>query len=162
MQSQVNQFYAPAVKGDRASQNPVVYLPFNPRAENTVYVGQFVFAGSDNTQVKSSTSGSDAPVGFIERLLNYYNFTLTSGSTMTLPDNTSLTVAKIGEFYVTYDNSSVPTVGQKAFASKTNGSVHFAAAGATVSGFVETTFVCKGVDSTSGLAVISNWNPASA
>ncbi|MBL3522868.1 hypothetical protein IM876_09350 [Serratia plymuthica] len=156
LQKQVNLYYSGAVAGDRASHNPVVYLPRNPLAEGIVYVGRFVFRGTDpESQVK--TSGS-VVAGFVERLLNYYNFTLTSGGTLAIPDKTPITVASIGEFYAAY--SSVPTIGQKAFANTTTGVITYAAAGATVAGSVETGFVVKEVREEDNLAFISNWTPA--
>lgn len=157
LQNQVNLYYSGAVAGDRASHNPVIYLPRNPLAEGVVYVGRFVFKGTDpENQVK--TSGS-VVAGFVERLLNYYNFTLTSGGTLAIPDETPVTVATIGEFYAAY-TSTAPTIGQKAFANTTTGVITYAAAGATVAGSVETGFVVKEVREEDGLAFISNWTPA--
>ena len=79
-----------------------------------------------------------------------------------IPDKTPVTVALKGDFYVAYNQSATPTIGQKAFASTTDGSVVFANAGATVSGHVETGFAVREVRSTDGLVMISNYSPALA
>lgn len=158
LQNQVGVYYSGAVAGDRASHNPVVYRPRNPLAEGIVYVGRFVFQGTDpETQVKASGS---VVAGFVERIINYYNFTLTSSGTLAIPDETPITVATIGEFYAAYAQSSTPTIGQRAFASTTDGSIVYAAAGATVAGHVQTGFVVKEVREEDGLVFISNWTPA--
>lgn len=160
LQSQVDLYYSGAVAGDRASQNPVVYLPKNPLAEGIVTVGNFVFQGTDPAN-QVSAAGS-VVAGFVERIINYYNYTITSAGTLAIPDKTPVTVAQKGDFYVAYSQSATPTIGQKAFASTTDGSVTFADAGATVSGHVETGFVVREVRSTDGLVMISNYSPALA
>ncbi|HCR2010172.1 TPA: hypothetical protein ONC52_001994 [Enterobacter asburiae] len=160
LQSQVGLYYSGAVAGDRASQNPVVYRPKNPLAQGIVTVGNFVFQGTDPAN-QVSASGS-VVAGFVERLINYYNYTITSPGTLSVPDKTPVTVALKGDFYVAYNQSATPTLGQKAFASTTDGSIVFANAGATVSGHVETGFAVREVRSTDGLVMISNYSPALA
>ncbi|WP_369788319.1 hypothetical protein [Rouxiella sp. WC2420] len=157
LQTQVNLYYSGAVVGDRASHNPVVYLPTNPLAEGVVTVGNFVFQGTDPSSQVSAAGTVLA--GFVERLLNYYNFALLSGGTLGIPDETPVTVATIGEFYTSF-GTTAPTVGQKAFASTTDGSVSYAAAGATVAGSLETSFVVREVRTSDNLVFISNWTPA--
>jgi len=157
LQKQVGLYYSGAVAGDRASHNPAVYLPRNPLAEGIVYAGRFVFRGTDAaTQVK--TSGT-VVAGFVERIINYYNYVVTSSGTMGIADKTPVTVATIGDFYAAYTGTT-PTLGQKAFASTTDGTISYAAAGATVAGSVETGFVVKEVRNADGLVFISNWTPA--
>lgn len=158
LQKQVGVYFSGATPGDRASHNPVVYLPRNPLAEGIITVGNFVFQGTD-PQEQVSASGS-VVAGFVERIINYYNFILTSSGTLAIPDQTPVTVATIGEFYAAYSQSSTPTLGQKAFASTTDGSIVYATAGATVAGHVETGFVVKEVREEDGLVFISNWTPA--
>jgi len=157
LQKQVGLYYSGAVVGDRASHNPVVYLPRNPLAEGVVYVGRFVFQGTDlANQVK--TSGT-VVAGFVQRVINYYNYVVTSSGTLGITDKTPVTVATIGEFYSAYTGAA-PTIGQKAFASTTDGTISYADAGETVAGSIETGFVVKEVRSADGLVFISNWNPA--
>ncbi|USB65941.1 structural cement protein Gp24 [Klebsiella pneumoniae] len=160
LQDQVGLYYSGAVEGDKASHNPVVYLPKNPLAEGNVTVGRFVFRGTDpETQVKASGS---VVAGFVQRLINYYNYTITSSGTLTIPTETPVTVAVKGEFYTAINQSATPTYGQKAFASTTDGSIAYANAGATVAGHVETGFVVKEIRAEDGLVMISNYSPALA
>lgn len=157
LQKQVGLYYSGAVEGDKASHNPVIYLPKNPLSEGEVTVGRFVFQGTDpENQVKASGS---VVVGFVQRIINHYNFVVNSSGTLTIPDETPVTVAVKGEFYAAYDPASVPSHGQKAFASTTDGSIKYAAAGATVAGHTETGFVVKEVRTEDGLAMISNYSP---
>jgi hypothetical protein len=71
-----------------------------------------VFQGTDPAN-QVSASGS-VVAGFVERILNYYNFTITSAGTLGIPDKTPVTVALKGDFYVAYNQSATPTIGQKA------------------------------------------------
>lgn len=159
LQKQVGLYYSGAVAGDRASHNPVFYLPKNPFSEGEVTAGNFVFQGTDpETQVKASGS---VVAGFVQRLINHYNFDITSSGTLTIQDGTPITVAVKGEFYAAYTGTA-PTFGQKAFASTTDGSISFGDAGATVEGAVETGFEVKEIRSEDGLVMISNYSPALA
>lgn len=160
LQQQVGLYYSGAVAGDKASHNPVVYRPRNPLAEGAVTVGNFVFQGTDPAnQVKASGS---VVAGFVQRIINYYNYTITSSGTLTITDETPVTVALKGDFYAAFNQSTTPTIGQKAFASTTDGSITYAAAGETVSGHVETGFFVREVREEDGLVMISNFTTASA
>ncbi|MBE8596849.1 structural cement protein Gp24 [Xenorhabdus sp. BG5] len=160
LQKQVGLYYAPAVPGDRATQNPVIYTQGNPRTEGDITVGHFVFAGMDPfRQVKASTTGKDAPVGFVERILAYYNYNLISPGTMEIPDQTDVTVAVRGDFWCAPVNQSV-SIGQAVFASTADGSIQTADAKATVDGHVKTDWTVKYYDPDSNLAIISNWHTA--
>lgn len=160
LQKQVGLYYSGAVAGDPASENPRIYRPKNPQAEGIVTVGNFVFEGTDPL-AQVSASGS-VVAGFVERVINYYNFTLTSGATMQLPDKTNITVGIKGDWYAAYDQSAAPTLGQAAFASTTDGSITFDDVGATVAGHVETGFLVKEVREEDGLVMISNYTTATA
>ncbi|MBC8947071.1 MULTISPECIES: structural cement protein Gp24 [Xenorhabdus] len=160
LQKQVGLYYAPAVPGDRATQNPVIYTQGNPRAEGDITVGHFVFAGTDPfRQVKASTTGKDAPIGFVERILAYYNYNLISPGTMTIPDQTDVTIAVRGDYWCAPTNQNAAT-GQTVFASTTDGSIQTADAKATIEGHVKTDWVVKYYDADSNLAIISNWHAA--
>ncbi|WP_446469245.1 structural cement protein Gp24 [Xenorhabdus stockiae] len=160
LQKQVGLYYAPAVPGDRATQNPVIYTQGNPRAEGDITIGHFVFAGTDPfRQVKTSTVGKDAPVGFVERILAYYNYNLISPGTMEIPDQTDVTVAVRGDFWCAPSNQNV-TIDQAVFASTADGSIQTADAKATLDGYVKTGWIVKYYDADSNLAIISNWQTA--
>ncbi|WP_340611881.1 structural cement protein Gp24 [Xenorhabdus bharatensis] len=160
LQKQVGLYYAPAVPGDRATQNPVIYTQGNPRAEGDITIGHFVFAGTDPfRQVKASTTGKDAPVGFVERILAYYNYNLISPGAMDIPDQTDVTVAVRGDFWCAPSNQNV-AIDQAVFASTTDGSIQTADAKATLDGYVKTSWTVKYYDADSNLAIISNWQTA--
>ncbi|BET96526.1 structural cement protein Gp24 [Xenorhabdus taiwanensis] len=160
LQKQVGLYYAPAVPGDRATQNPVIYTQGNPQAEGEITIGHFVFAGTDTfRQVKASTTGKDAPVGFMERILAYYNYNLISPGTMDIPDQTDVTVAVRGDFWCAPTNQNA-SIGQAVFASTTDGSIQTADAKATLDGHVKTSWIVKYYDADSSLAIISNWQTA--
>ncbi len=160
LQKSVGLYFSGAVEGDKASHNPVVYLPKNPLAEGEVTVGRFVFQGTDpEAQVKASGT---VVAGFVQRIINYYNFVITSSGTLTIPDETPVTVAVKGEFYAAFSQTTTPKYGQKAFASTTDGSIVYGDAGDTVDGHVETGFVVKEIRSEDGLVMISNYSPALA
>ncbi|PHM61196.1 structural cement protein Gp24 [Xenorhabdus ishibashii] len=160
LQKQVGLYYAPAVPGDRATQNPVIYTQGNPRAEGEITIGHFVFAGTDPfRQVKASTTGKSAPVGFVERILAYYNYNLTSPATMTIPDQTDVTIAARGDFWCAPTNQSAST-GQTVFASTTDGSIQTGDAKTPIEGHVKTDWIVKYYDTDSNLALISNWQTA--
>lgn len=161
MQTQVGLYYSPAVPGDRASNNPFVYVPFNPIATSDVTVGQFVWPGSYAfTEAQQSSDDSVQPLGLVERVLVNFNYNLTSPGTMVIPAGSVLTVARKGDYFV--KPTAAVTIGQKVFASLTDGSISGAAAGATVSGSVETDWQVDNYDSQSGIATISNWSTLSS
>ena len=107
-------------------------------------------------------SGTPAPDGFIPRTQVGLILTQPTGVTpstdtwygATIPAGQNVTAFESGSFYALAGTGGA-TVGQKAFASTTNGSLKFAAAGATVSGYVETSFYAKYACSASEITIIS-------
>lgn len=161
MQSQVGLYYSPGIAGDRASNNAVVYTPYNPLATSDVTVGQFVWAGAYAfTEAQASSDEAVQPLGLVERVIVNFNYNLTSPGTMVLPAGTVLTVARRGDYYV--KPTAAVAIGQKVFASLADGSISGAASGATVSGAVETDWRVENYDTQSGIATISNWTSLSA
>ena len=161
LQQQVGLHYSPGIAGDRASRNPSIYTPYNPVATSEVTVGQFVWPGTyEFTEAQASSSSAVQPLGLVERVLVNYNYNLTSPGTMVLAAGTVLTVARKGDYFV--KPTAAVTIGQKVFASLTDGSISGADTGATVDGAVETDWVVKNYDSVSGIATISNWDFLSA
>ena len=132
MQKKVNLYQAVAVQGDRASQNPTVYMPFNFLAGGNITVGTFVWQDPANPN-EILNSGTGAPLGFIERILTNFNYVLTSEGTLIVEEGGELAVAVRGDFYALADASV--TVGMAVFANNTTGAVKFAEAGSTQSGY---------------------------
>lgn len=144
-----------AIQGDRASLNPVIYAAYTPLAEEPVSIGTFVWAGTDaEKQVKQS--GSGLPVGFVERWHVVPIADLTDEASLIIPAGFAVTVARRGDFWAV--SSTAATIGQKVFAVLANGTIKTGAAGATVAGAVETSYVVKTAGDAGDLIMISNWD----
>lgn len=153
-QKQINPCPAKGVPGDRAGLNPHVYTIGNPVAEGPVNVGGFVWDGSESGQAKSS--GSGAPLGFVERVLAYYDLTRDGSAGLTVPAGSALLVARRGDYYAVAQTAS--TRGQKVFAVLNGGGLKTAAAGASVSGAVETGWTVLNGGAAGDIITISNWS----
>lgn len=143
-QSTVNLQQAAAVAGDFASANPrssvVSHEGGFVAGTGGLTVGRFAWY-SGNTVLNS---GSGTVGGFVHReqgsalistyLAEYGNL---------IPAGFAVNIMRSGDYWATVTVNAA-TVGQKAFASTTDGTVQFAAAGATISGYVETNFYCTG------------------
>jgi hypothetical protein len=159
MQKKVNLYQAAAVQGDRASQNPTVYMPFNFLAGGSITVGTFVWQDPANPN-EILNSGTGAPLGFIERILTNFNYVLTSEGTLIVEEGGELAVAVRGDFYALADASV--TVGMAVFANNTTGAVKFAEAGSTQSGYTETNWRALTAGAAGDLIIISNWTSQGA
>jgi hypothetical protein len=144
-QQHINITQAPAVEGDFASANPRHSVLSNEggfkAGSGGVTIARFAWADvATNTLLLNS--GTGLPTGFIHRAMNGLNFTY-----FTSPDATSFIIPggfpvgelfSGGDFWVRNTGAGAVAIGQKAFASLTTGQVQFAAAGATVAGYIET------------------------
>jgi hypothetical protein len=135
-QQQVGLYYSPAVQGDRATNNPLVYSVFNPTTEAQVTIGNFCFPGAVYNTTRGNTTTAAIPVGFVERVLQYYNLNLLSPGSLVIPTDVEITVARRGDFWAV--TTVAPTAGQKAFASFADGSIYPAAAGSIIASAVVT------------------------
>lgn len=154
-QTSVNQYPAPAVAGDFASANPrASVLPSDGvmvADTGGVIVGLFAWVSGETV----SNAGSGAPSGFIHRDHQALNFVLLDEATMVIPEGYAVTVHNQGDFWAkTLTNA---TVGQKVFASNTDGSIKTDAAGATVSGYTETKWSVASAASANELIKITSW-----
>ena len=96
-QKQINARPAKGVPGDKAGLNPHVYTIGNPVADGPVTVGGFVWDGAESGQAKST--GTGAPLGFVERVLAYYDLNQPDASGLTVPAGSPLLVARRGDYY---------------------------------------------------------------
>lgn len=130
-QKQVNQYPAPAVEGDFASSNPGASVVAGPGALVSGAAGVIVghFGWQDANGIVSN-AGAGAPTGFVHRDLQALNFNLLSEATMVIPQGYPVTLMSAGDFWVRC--GSPAAVGQKIFASLSDGSAIAADAGATV------------------------------
>lgn len=182
-QGSVNNALPVGLAGDWASENPAIQLipPFgfaggidtgNAAATNAfvaaaagVVIGAFAWIQTNANQLANvPQSGSTvAPDGFVIRSQQGLITSQPLGQTpttdtwygLTIPAGQNVVAYKTGSFYVKCPSASGATAGQKCFASLTDGSVKFAAAGATVSGYVETNFTAMNTCLANEIAIIS-------
>ena len=141
-----------AIAGDRASQNPTVYIPTNFLAGGVVNVGGFVWRDTTNPATEVVASGSGAPLGFVERTINHDNFDVDVAGTLVIPEEGNVTVAQRGDFYVEADGAV--TIGAKVYTEPATGAVTFTSTATTVdTGYVAMT----AADAAGDLVIISNW-----
>lgn len=156
LQKSVNLSCAPAVAGDRASQNPMVYYFENFKAASGgVTVGAFAFQDTtDPTLVKNAAAGK--PLGFVERTLEHFNYNAAADGSLVIPAGGNVAVAIRGDFYVVA--GAAVTKGHKAYVNNTTGAITFAASGSSVTGATETDWTAMNAAAAAGdLVVISNW-----
>ncbi len=153
-QQQVNAYPAKGAPGDRAALNPHVYVIGNPLAEGHVTLGRFVWDGSEAGLAKNSGTGK--PLGFVERVLAYYDLGLGQPGGLATPDRAPLLVARKGDYYAVALTAAAR--GQKIFAVLADGSLKSGAAGAAISGAVETDWVVIEGGAAGELITISNWS----
>lgn len=125
---------------------------------STVTVSKTEYSGTDiviTFSVAWTAQGTGTAVmGFVVRVQMYPNYLLNSPGTLTVPSGSALSVAVRGDFYAI--SKTEATIGQKVFASTTDGSISTGAAGGSVSGSVETDFTVKRGGAAGELIVIGN------
>ena len=151
-QNVVNIEPAAGLPGGYAAVNPIVSTPRGFIAKAAVTAGRFCWEDSTNAG-QVNPSGSGVPLGLVVREVNVPMGTELA-YTNAVPAGSTATVAVAGDFYVAV--TAAVTKGQKVFASTTDGSVKGGAAGATVSGHVETAWTFDTAASAAGdLAIIT-------
>ena len=155
-QSIVNAAPARGVNGDRAGLNPCAYyLPVPVAASGGVVTGRACWiSATDPNAVTNATSGSSAPLGIAQRVLTGV---IPSGQEATMVISAGMGVAVVVRSDLLVTAAAAVTAGQKVFASTTDGSLTGAAAGATVSGSVETNWVIRESAAAGEVFHISNW-----
>lgn len=156
-QTSVNTTPAPAVAGDFASANPNASVVAGPgtfvAGSGGANVGLFGWADTDGLV---TNAGSGAPTGFIHRDTNALITTWLGEASMNIPEGLPVTLMSAGDFWAqTLTNA---TVGQKVFASNTDGTVKTGAAGATISGYTETKWYVGLAASANELIKITTWS----
>jgi hypothetical protein len=141
----VNVTQAPAVEGDFASANPRHSVLSEAggfvAGDDGLIIGRFAWIASDGVTL-NNTAESGAPDCFVHRDLQALITTYLAEHSMTIPAGFGIGEVYDGGDFWAKNTASSGTVsrGQKAFAKLADGSVQFAAAGATVSNYVETNF----------------------
>lgn len=158
LQTQVNLYRAAGVQGDKATPNQSIYFPKQMVAEGNVTVGTFVFYGSNADKRASNTKANATAadlVGFVERVINYANYGVTSEGTLIVPSKSALTIAMCGDYWATATTDA--TARQKVFANFTTGTISTNTAGTTVPGAVETPWTVIQGGKAGTPILISNW-----
>lgn len=155
-QTQVNVTPAPAVAGDFASSNPraAVVAPESGfvAGASGVTVGRFAWIDTDGKTLNNT--GTGAPDGFIHREQQALISTYLAESGNLIPVGFAVTLMRTGDYYATVTVASAEK-GEKAFAKLSDGTMQPGAAGAEISGFVETDFVISRPAAVGEVAVIT-------
>ena len=156
-QTSVNITPAPAVAGDFASANPNASVDAGPGAfvagTGGANVGLFGWADANGLV---TNAGSGVPTGFIHRDMQALIVTWLAEASMNIPAGNPVTLMSAGDFWA--KSLTVATVGQKVFASNTDGTVKTDAAGATVAGYTETKWFVGSAAAANELVKITTWN----
>lgn len=157
-QNSVNNLLPVGVEGKFASDN---FAPTYPASQgafragtNGLTVGHFAWINADG--VSLDNTGSGAPDGFVGNNFEASIVQWLDEASLVIQPGVQATLFTGGDFWV--KTATAATVGQKVFASTTDGSIQTAAAGATVSGFVETPFKVASAGAVGDLIKASTWS----
>lgn len=151
-QTSVPLYPAIGLAGGYAAVNPIVSAPLGYTVKTAVTCGCFCWEDTtDAGQVVPS--GSGMPLGLVVRNITSI-LPVGAVANNTMVKGTNANIAVEGDFFVS--PTADVTKGNKVFASLTDGSVKGGAAGATVSGHVETNWVFETSAASGEIAVISN------
>lgn len=159
LQGQVNILPAIGVPGQHMSTNPLVSTQKGYCAADTVTIGGFVWAATEEKNdafVKST--GKGAPLGFaVREITNPLGYNESASNTV-VPTGFPVSVAVKGDFAVI--TGTAATVGQSVFAVLADGSIKTDEKGGTVDGAVETDYKVVNINgggAAGDIIVISNW-----
>ncbi|WP_334166322.1 hypothetical protein [Achromobacter mucicolens] len=148
---------AAAVAGDFASSNPRSTVLAGPGAlvadTAGVTVGRFAWADAAG---KVTNAGSGVPTGFVHREQQGVITIWLAEATMLIPAGLGVTLHNGGDFWVA--TKTVATIGQKIFASNTDGTVSTGAAGDTISGHTETNMFVGSAGAIGALIKMTSYN----
>lgn len=156
-QTVVNQTPAPAVAGDFASANPNASVLAGPGTfvAGTGGANVGVFGWADASGLVTN-AGSGVPTGFIHRDMQALIVTWLAEATMNIPAGQPVTLMSAGDFWA--KTLTTATIGQKVFASNTDGTIKTGAAGATIAGYTETKWFVGSAAAVNELVKITTWN----
>ena len=154
---------APGIAGDFASANPrhsQLSVPGGFTAGvNGLTVGLFAWADTATGSILSNT-GTGLPTCFVHRNRQAMLTAYLQEYGMTIP--AGFPVGEMfsgGDFLCKNAGAGATTIGMKAFANLTNGTVSFAATGTTVAGSIETKWYCYTINAAGELVKISSTAP---
>lgn len=159
-QGQVNILPAIGVPGQHMSTNPLVSTQKGYCAADTVTIGGFVWAVTvkeNDAFVKSTTTGTGAPLGFaVREITNPLGYNESASNTV--PKGFPVSVAVKGDFAVI--TATPATVGQSVFAVFEDGTIKTGAEDETLEGAVKTDYKVVNINGGGAIGdiiVISNW-----
>lgn len=147
-QTTINQQPAPAIEGDFASANVRMSVLATAGTLTAgaagATVGRFAWADANGVVLNA---GQGAPSGFVHREMQALITVWLGASSMLIPGGVQMSLLNEGDFWVknTVNTCSIANPRLKAFASLLDGSVQFAAAGATASGNAITASIATNV-----------------
>lgn len=157
-QGQVNILPAIGVPGQHMSTNPLVSTQKGYCAADTVTIGGFVWAPTENKNdafVKST--GTGAPLGFaVREITNPLGYKESASNTV--PKGFPVSVAVKGDFAVITGTKAA--VGESVFAVLADGTIKTGKKGVPVEGSVETDYKVVNINgdgAVGDIIVISNW-----
>lgn len=159
----INYQPAPAVEGDFCSANGIRASvnagPGGLVAGTSCIVGRFHWLttpnDADGAPAVANNNGTGIPAGFLHRELQGLITTFLAENTMQVQPGVAVTLMKHGDYWVLNRGTTAAVKGNKVFASTTDGSINFAAAGAAVAGSVETKFYAMSPGAAGTLVKIS-------
>jgi hypothetical protein len=158
-QTSVNTNLPIGVEGDPYGTNPSASVPSQAGAfvagPNGVTVGQFAWIQTDGITVANSPqTGTPKPDGFVPREQQGLITNYLAESSMVIPEGFGVSIMGSGSWL---DKVTVAPalLRQKAFAKLTDGTLQPGAAGATISGYVETDFSIMRAAAVGDLTVIN-------
>lgn len=160
-QGQVNILPAIGVPGQHMSTNPLVSTQKGYCAADTVTIGGFVWAATeDKNDAFVKSTGTGAPLGFaVREITNPLGYNESASNTV--PTGFPVSVAVKGDFAVIIGTAATAaTVGQSVFAVLADGSIKTGEKGGTVKGAVETDYKVVNIiggGAVGDIIVISNW-----
>lgn len=163
-QTQVNYYQAAGVPGDIASGN-VIFSTLAGEGGLVAGTGGLTIAAfgwiqADGRSVLNKpASGTAAPDGFVFRDMQSLITQWLEEYTMVIPEGLITTLAAGGDFFAV--TKTTATRGQKVFASTTDGTISTGAAGATITGSVETKWMVASGGAAGSVIVISSSNKVS-
>lgn len=146
--------------GQPASNTPIIAAAGGPGAfqagDNGLVMARFAWRDATNP-MKLNNTGTGKPVGFVQNNANATINYLQSNS-MTIPKGREASPIVGGDFWAV--SATAATIGQKVFAVLADGTLKTGAAGATISGAVETDWSVASPAAVGDLLVISTWSKA--
>lgn len=160
-QTKVNQFPAPAVEGDFASNNPRSVVLAGPGGlvcgAKGVTVGRFAWVSPDDVTVNNFGAAPAVPDGFVHRDQQGLITAYLQEDSMLVPEGFPITLHRTGDFWAKNNGPAALAKGAAVYASYEDGSIWSAApAGASFTASLGSTNTASLGSTSTGTAVVGN------